>query len=114
MKSRKTHQRERRHQRIRKKIHGTKDCPRLSVYKSNDHIYAQLINDDEGKTLVSSSDLKLKKGTKTEVAKKVGEQLAKNAIDAKITKCVFDRSGYKYHGRVKAIAEATREGGLKF
>lgn len=114
MKSRKTNARQRRHNRIRKTMHGTKDRPRLSVYKSNTHIYAQLVDDTTGKTLVSASDLKLKEGNKTEMAKKVGEELAKGAIEKKITTCVFDRSGYKYHGRVKAIAEAAREGGIKF
>ena len=106
---------ERRHKRIRKKIKGTKSHPRLSVYRSLKNNYAQLIDDEKKVTLISCSDLKMKKsGTKAEMARKVGTELAKKASEKKITKCVFDRAGYKYHGRVKAIAEGAREGGLKF
>ena len=114
MKVRKTSKRELRHRRIRKQVHGTKERPRLVVYRSNDHIYTQLVDDDEGKTLVSVSDLKMKESGDVGSAKKVGEQLAKDALAKKITTCIFDRSGYKYHGKVKAIADAAREGGLKF
>lgn len=114
MKLQKTQARERRHLRIRRKVRGTADRPRLCIYKSNGHIYAQLIDDDKGVTVVSASDLKATKGNKTERAKKVGEDVAKKATEKKITTCVFDRGGYKYHGRVKAVAEAARENGLKF
>lgn len=114
MKLSKTAKREFRHRRIRKQVHGTKDRPRLVIYRSNDHIYTQLVDDDEGKTIVSASDLKMKESGSTDSAKKVGEQLAKDALAKKITTCIFDRSGYKYHGKVKAIADAAREGGLKF
>jgi len=114
MKATKKEQRQRRHGRIVSKIHGTKECPRLIVFRSNAHIYAQIIDDDAKKTLMSSSDIKDKKGTKNESAKNIGIQLAKKAGEAKITKVVFDRNGFKYHGRVKALAEGAREGGLKF
>jgi large subunit ribosomal protein L18 len=104
-----------RHKRIRAKISGAKERPRLSVFRSNKHIFLQLIDDSAGKTLVSASDLKMKKkGTKTEIAKEVGKELAKLAKAKKIKKVVFDRGGYKYHGRVKASAEGAREGGLEF
>jgi len=105
---------EMRHRRVRAKVHGTKDKPRLSVFRSNKHIFLQLIDDKSGKTLVSESDLKLKKkATKTEIAKEVGKLLAEAAKEKKIKKAVFDKGGYKYHGRVKAAAEGAREGGLK-
>ena len=104
-----------RHKRIRAKISGTTERPRLSVFRSNKHIFLQLIDDSSQKTLASASDLKIKKrGTKTEIAKEVGEELAKLAKAKKIKKVVFDRGGYKYHGRVKASAEGAREGGLNF
>lgn len=106
-----------RHKRVRAKINGTKECPRLSVFRSSQHIYAQLIDDVKGKTLVSFSDEKIKdskKMDKTQVAKEVGISLAKKALKEKIEKIVFDRGGYKYHGRIKALAEGAREGGLKF
>jgi len=108
-----------RHRRVRAKIKGTKERPRLCVFRSNKHIYAQLIDDGEGKTLVSASDFELgtkkgKKAVKTELAKEVGKAVAKKAADKKIKEVVFDRGGYKYHGRVKALAEAAREAGLKF
>ncbi len=104
-----------RHNRIRAKINGTSEKPRLVVYRSLNNHYAQLVDDVKHVTIVSCSDLKMKdKGTKTERAKKVGMELAKMAQEKKITVCVFDRNGYKYHGRVKAIAEGAREGGLKF
>jgi large subunit ribosomal protein L18 len=100
--------------RIRAKIQGTGTNPRLSVFRSNTHTYAQLIDDDAKKVMVSSSDMKSKKGTKTENAKKVGSDIAKLAKEKNISKVVFDRSGYKYHGRIKAVAEGAREGGLQF
>jgi large subunit ribosomal protein L18 len=108
--------REKRHLRIRNKISGTASCPRLSVYRSNSHIHAQIIDDEKGVTLASASsvNLKLKKGGNVEAAKAVGTEIAKQAAAKKITNVVFDRSGYLYHGRVQALAEAARAGGLKF
>ena len=115
--------RKRRHRRVRAKIYGTKEVPRLCVFRSNKHIYAQLINDEKGKTLVIAKDLEIKnlKATKTEIAYKVGELIAEKAINLpagrhgnKIKKIVFDRGGYKYHGRVKALAEGARKKGLEF
>lgn len=104
-----------RHNRIRKNLSGTKELPRLNVYRSNTNIYAQIIDDETGKTLVSTSSLELKLDKNNiETAKKVGESIAKKAIEAKITEVVFDRSGYLYHGRIKALAESAREAGLKF
>jgi large subunit ribosomal protein L18 len=107
--------RKKRHSRVRAKIHGTGEKPRLVVFRSLGHHYAQLIDDLSNKTLVSTSDLKMKgKENKTQRAKKIGLELAKLAQAKKITTCVFDRNGYKYHGRIKALAEGAREGGLKF
>jgi large subunit ribosomal protein L18 len=105
----------RRHQRVRAKISGTVKRPRLAVYRSLSHIYAQLIDDTAGKTLVSAKDgeLKDKKLTKIEQASAVGKILAAKAQAAKISEAVFDRGRFKYHGRVKALAEGVREGGLK-
>ncbi len=105
--------------RIRKKISGNTDHPRLSVFRSNKQIYAQVINDLEGKTLASASSLEKpvaeKKGiTKTEQARLVGKLIAEKSLKAGISDVVFDRGGYLYHGRVKSLAEAAREGGLKF
>lgn len=102
--------------RIRNKISGTSEIPRMSVYRSNTDIYVQIINDLEKTTLVSASSLKIdKKGlNKTELSKKVGEEIAKVAIGKGISNVVFDRGGYLYHGRVKAVADAAREAGLKF
>ena len=106
-----------RHERVRSKIVGTSEMPRLCVFRSNTNIYAQIINDENGSTLVSASsldkDLKLK-NLNIEAAQKVGESLAKKAKKAGIKCVVFDRGGYKYHGRVKALAEAARENGLEF
>ncbi|GDX52434.1 50S ribosomal protein L18 [Bacteroidota bacterium] len=104
------------HKRIRKKISGTAERPRISIYRSNSEIYAQLINDEAGHTLLaaSSRDLKDIKGTKIEKSKQVGVALAKMAADKGITTAVFDRGGFLYHGRVQAIAEGAREGGLQF
>ena len=106
----------RRHARVRAKISGTAACPRLCVYRSNKNIEAQLIDDAKRVTLVASSSmsLKLENGSNIEAAGKVGEDLAKKALAKKIKKVVFDRSGYLYHGRVKALAEAAREAGLEF
>ena len=107
-----------RHSRIRNKVSGTKAAPRLNVFRSNSNIFAQIIDDEAGVTLVSASslekELKIANGGNVEAAAKVGELLAKKAKKAKISKVVFDRGGYLYHGRVKALAEAARENGLEF
>lgn len=103
--------------RIRKKIAGTAECPRLAVHFSNMNVYAQLIDDDNGVTLASASTLEKavgKKGASVDSAQKVGEVVAQRAKEAKIETVVFDRGGYQYHGKVKALAEAAREGGLNF
>ena len=101
--------------RIRAKISGTAERPRLSVFRSNTHISVQLIDDTAGKTLAAASDLKMaKEGNKTEMAKKVWAEMAKKVVDLKIESIVFDRGWFAYHGRVKALAEALREGWLKF
>ncbi|PZM82344.1 50S ribosomal protein L18 [Candidatus Gracilibacteria bacterium] len=111
----KTLKRLRRKNRIRAKISGTAEKPRLSVFRSNSNISVQLIDDTKGVTLASASDLKLeKKSTKVEMAKLVGAEMAKKIKDLKIESIVFDRGGFIYHGRVKALAEALREGGIKF
>ena len=99
---------------IRTKVSGTSTCPRLSVFRSNSFIYAQVIDDTKSITVVSSSDMDAKTGNKTEKAKAVGMDVAKKAIAKKIEKVVFDRNGFKYTGRVKALADGAREGGLKF
>jgi large subunit ribosomal protein L18 len=109
--------RQRRHIRVRRKISGTPECPRLCVYRSNSNIYAQIIDDVEGNTLVSASTLDKEVKTKhanKDAAKEVGTLIAKRATEKKIKSVVFDRSGYIYHGVVKELAEAAREGGLKF
>lgn len=114
-KSKKESNRASRHRRIRTKINGTSEKPRLVVFRSLSHHYAQLIDDSKGVTLASASDLKAKsKDKKADRAKKMGTELAKVALEKKITTCVFDRNGYKYHGRIKAIADGAREGGLQF
>jgi large subunit ribosomal protein L18 len=108
---------QRRHKKIRARIHGTQDRPRLCVFRSINHIYAQLIDDDKAKVLLSASDkeVKAKKGEKkSDVAKEVGKLIAKKALEKKFEKVVFDRAGVIFHGRVKALAEGAREGGLKF
>jgi large subunit ribosomal protein L18 len=111
----KTLKRARRQKRIRAKVAGTSDMPRLSVFKSNRYISAQLINDDAGTTLASMSSLNLKgKKVKTEQAKEVGLELAKLAKAKGVSKVVFDRGGFIYTGRVRAVAEGAREGGLEF
>jgi len=114
MKFNKSVARKRRHKRIIAIIHGTARRPRLVVFRSNEFISAQIIDDDARKTIAAASDFKNKKGTKTESAKNVGAEIAKKAVEAKITEAVFDRNGFKYHGRVKALAEGAREAGLKF
>lgn len=104
--------------RIRKKVVGTSSKPRLSVFRSNTDIYAQLIDDNNGATIASASskqkDINAQKAPKTEKSKMVGEAIAKKAVELGIKQVVFDRSGYIYHGRVKAVAEGAREGGLEF
>mgnify|MGYP001770984761 CR=1 FL=1 len=107
----------RRHRRVRGKISGTAERPRLVVFRSNVGIYAQLVDDTAGRTLAAASWQHLPKtfkGTKTEQARAVGRLLAERAAQAGIETCVFDRAGYLYHGRVKALAEGAREGGLRF
>lgn len=102
--------------RIRKKVFGTAERPRMAVYRSGKHTYAQLIDDSVGKTLVSASTLKVESGSGKNVnaARLVGAELAKKALEKEIKNVVFDRSGYVYHGRVKALAESARESGLSF
>lgn len=136
--SEKEKKRIRRHKRVRTKISGTAQCPRLCVFRSNKHIYAQLINDKAGKTLATASDLEINAKRKTQNAKQqpkaqnlkkeskqkltgkiatayeVGKLIAQKAAEKKTKKVVFDRGGYKYHGRVKALAEGTRDAGLQF
>lgn len=113
-------ERRRRHRRVRKKVLGTAERPRLNVFRSLKHIYAQLVDDDRGVTLAVASTLvpelkaKGKVGTKKDAAKVVGELLAQRALAAGVQKVVFDRGGYKYHGRVKALAEGARTAGLQF
>jgi large subunit ribosomal protein L18 len=106
------------HYRIRKRVSGTSYKPRLSVFRSNKDIYVQLIDDENGSTLVAASsrekDIAAQKVAKSESSKLVGEAIARKAIDLGIKQVVFDRSGYLYHGRVKAVAEGAREGGLEF
>ena len=99
---------------IRAKIFGTKERPRLSVFRSNNYIYAQIINDDKGETIVSSSDITMKTGSKMDRSKKVGEEVAKNALSKGVKSCVFDRNGFKYTGRIKALADSARASGLSF
>ena len=109
--------RQRRHIRVRRKISGTPECPRLCVYRSNSNIYAQIIDDVAGNTLVSCSTLDKEVKTKhanKEAAKEVGTLIAKKAAEKKIKQVVFDRGGYIYHGVVKELAEAARKGGLEF
>ncbi|MBQ2606366.1 MAG: 50S ribosomal protein L18 [Clostridiales bacterium] len=112
--------RKRKHVRVRKKISGTADCPRLCVYRSNSHIYAQIIDDEAGVTLVSASSLdkdikgELSNGSNIQAASAVGKLVAERAAAKEIKDVVFDRGGYLYHGRVQALAEAAREAGLNF
>ncbi|MCX7778976.1 MAG: 50S ribosomal protein L18 [Patescibacteria group bacterium] len=128
---RKDQRKERRHRRVRAKIFGTKNRPRLSVFRSLKHIYAQIINDEVGNTLVAASDLEFRKSKplvkskkikeekgmkagKIAVAYQVGKLIAEKALKKKIKKVVFDRGGFKYHGRIKALADGARDGGLVF
>ncbi|SFU68995.1 50S ribosomal protein L18 [Alicyclobacillus macrosporangiidus] len=112
--------RKRRHLRVRKRIEGTPARPRLNVYRSNKHIYAQVIDDEHGHTLVSASTLdkelrgEVENGATVEAARKVGELVAKRALEKGVKTVVFDRGGYLYHGRVRALADAAREAGLEF
>jgi large subunit ribosomal protein L18 len=109
--------RDRRHNRVRKRVHGTGSRPRLAVYRSNKYIYAQVIDDVQGRTLAAASsqesDLR-SENLNLDAATKVGEAIATRAKDAGVTEVVFDRGGYKFHGKVKALAEAAREAGLEF
>ncbi|QTA38697.1 50S ribosomal protein L18 [Thermosipho ferrireducens] len=112
--------RKKRHLSIRKKIYGTEERPRLCVYKSEKHIYAQIINDEKGHTLVAASTLdkelreQLQKTWNKEAAREVGKLIGKRALEKGIKKVVFDRGGYRYHGRVKELADGAREAGLEF
>ena len=110
----KIEKRTRRHKRIRSRISGTAAVPRLVAFRSNSYIYAQLIDDDAGKTLASASSLEVKGSNKTAAATATGKAVAKKAFEQKIKKVVFDRGGYVYAGRVKALADGAREGGLQF
>ena len=107
-------QRYRRHLRVRKKVSGTSERPRLVIFRSLKHITAQIVDDTSGRTLMTVSSTDLTSGKKTEKSAEVGKRIAARAKDAGITKVVFDRAGYKYHGRVKAVADGAREGGLEF
>ncbi len=109
----KTKRRSRRKTGIRKRISGTPERPRLTVFRSLNNIYAQIIDDLDGKTLASASSIKAEKGGNVEAAKEVGKLIAEQAKGAGITQVAFDRNGFRYHGRVKALADAAREGGLK-
>ena len=100
--------------RIRGKISGTAERPRMSVFRSNKAIYVQVIDDLSGTTLAAASSKGISEGTKVEIAAKVGEEIAKKAVEKGIAEVVFDRNGYLYHGRVKSLADAARKGGLKF
>ena len=105
---------ERRHKKIRAKVFGTAEMPRLAVFKSNKYIYGQLINDDKAETILSLSSMKIKGKTFIDRCAETGKELAKLALDKKIESVVFDRGGFKYVGRVKAFADGARAGGLKF
>lgn len=106
--------RAKRHNRLRHKIAGTATRPRLAIFRSNKFVYAQLIDDETGKTVASADSRKESKSTRVEQAQAVGKDIAKKAADAKITEVVFDRGGFRYQGIVAALADAAREGGLKF
>jgi large subunit ribosomal protein L18 len=114
MKNTKTSLQKKRHLRIRARMSGTAERPRLVVFRSLTKNYAQLVDDSTGKVIVTACDPTKKTGTKTERAKIVGVEIAKKALEKGIKACVFDRNGYQYHGRVKALADGAREGGLKF
>ncbi|MGD0831680.1 MAG: 50S ribosomal protein L18 [Terracidiphilus sp.] len=106
--------RQRIHDRIRRKLSGTEARPRLNVYRSLNHIYAQVIDDQKGETLVAASTIKMKTGGNVAAAKEIGKTVAELAVKQGIKKVVFDRGGYLYHGRIKALADAAREAGLEF
>jgi len=118
--SKRERSRVRRHHRVRLRVYGTPDRPRMNVFRSNAHLYAQVIDDTTGKTLVSASTLdkeikgKLKSGANLAAAMAVGRLVAERALQANLKSVVFDRGGYRFHGRIKALAEASREKGLKF
>jgi large subunit ribosomal protein L18 len=105
--------REKRRKRVRRKLAGTAERPRLSVYRSNVHIYAQLVDDDAGRTLAASDSREVEAENRTEAARKVGELIAKRALEARVDAVVFDRGGNRYHGRVAALAQGARSGGLR-
>ncbi len=111
--AKKENRRKRIHYRIRKKVSGTASIPRLSVFRSNKAIYCQIVNDVEGVTLASASSVGIKSGTKSEIAAQVGKLIAEKAKSNNIEKVKFDRGGYLYHGRVKALADGAREAGLQ-
>jgi large subunit ribosomal protein L18 len=106
--------RQRIHERIRRKLAGTAERPRLNVYRSINHIYAQVIDDQKGETLVSATSIKMKTGGNVAAAKEIGKAVAEKAVAQGIKRVVFDRGGYLYHGRIKALADAAREAGLEF
>ncbi len=106
--------RQRRHARIRARVSGTKEMPRLSIYKSNRHMFAQIIDDTTGETIVGLSSAKAEGKNMTEKSKSLGQMIAKAAVAKKITKICFDRGGFKYTGKIKLFADSAREGGLKF
>ena len=112
-KTREAH-RKRRHLRVRNRLAGTTERPRLVVFRSLKHIYAQIVDDTSGRTMITVSDQGLSEGKKTERSTEVGKRVAARAKESGITRVVFDRAGYKYHGRVKAVADGAREGGLEF
>ncbi|MBI2068948.1 MAG: 50S ribosomal protein L18 [Candidatus Yanofskybacteria bacterium] len=104
----------RRHAKVRAKISGSAKRPRISVFKSNQYIYAQVVDDESGKTLLSVSDMEVKMGKKSEKALKIGETLAARMKEKNLLEAVFDRGGFKFHGRVKSVADGLRKGGIKF
>lgn len=110
----KTIHQHKRHRRVRSKVKGTAQIPRLAVFRSLNHISVQIIDDEAQKTLASASTLKLKVKASVDTAMKIGKEIAKATLSLGITQVVFDRAGYKYHGKVKAVAEGAREAGLKF
>ncbi|MDP3804914.1 MAG: 50S ribosomal protein L18 [Candidatus Omnitrophota bacterium] len=104
----------RRHKKVRAKISGTSSKPRIAVFKSNQYIYAQVVDDENGKTLLSVSDMEVKTGNKSDKALKIGETLAARMKEKGLLEAVFDRGGFKFHGRVKSVADGLRSGGIKF
>ena len=110
----KSQKRIRRHKKIRSTVKGTAELPRLAVFRSNSHMYVQAIDDAKSTTLAQASDIKVTSGTKTERAIAIGKEIAATLVKGGVTKIVFDRGGFRYTGRVKALADAAREGGLNF